>query len=629
MEIKEIVETILKNNGADLLDDPSGHFVETFDDGEIDFSHLAEHEEKFSETSGKFSPICSFAIMGGVNGSGEWADYFEALKNICEQLEDKTGKQVVIHKVLNDIMDDSWIAYVLLFNTEHDLEEAVEIHDKLNPKIWNEDKGLIPEVRAKILQIVDEFKRLLALDNVELKVADIYLLGSNANYNYNADSDLDIHIIADETFDCSNEHLPIIYNAYKTLFNKKYNLSIKGINAEIYVENKDKLSNVSSGVYSLNNGWIKEPARYEIPEIDQLAIDRKVQFWEDKYYQVIENPSIEKVDKYLDDIYELRQNSIQSEGEFGEGNLVFKEIRRLGYLDELRDLKTDLVSKDLSLESLEEAKGRKVKYTYVGPLYIKTNKIAANWEDETYAVSQDQAINTLRFKAREKLGLNGIDLIRDLVRPEAPKVNFEKPPVIDKPKNCPKCGRLLTTAGECPVCDLGDESALEEAKVEDGESELNLYERLKKQLELKENSVTYPHTFERNDLSIDYLISLVDAIYDKVASLKKPAKQTTGGEYYGSTPLYRKRDNVLEILTSYDHKGGYYEGNHFYEDCYAVKIGGAYSYEDYKEEVSRLKEIFSQDTKGYDTIIIGDTSCRLIDHYGSAYSVYGVEFIKK
>lgn len=235
---------------------------------------------------------------------------------------------------------------------EENLTEALELHDTLNPKIWTEDNELISEVKAKILQIVAKFKSLLAQDGVDLKVDDIYLLGSNANYNYNEDSDLDIHIIADESFDCSEEHLAIIYNAYKSLFNKKYTITIKGINVELYVENKDKVSHISSGVYSFNNGWIKQPSRFEIPEINQFAVDRGVKLWEDKYFDVTLNPSITKIDKYIDDIYKLRQDSVVKDGEFGEGNLVFKEIRRLGYLDDLKDLKTELTSKELSLESL-------------------------------------------------------------------------------------------------------------------------------------------------------------------------------------------------------------------------------------------------------------------------------------
>jgi len=60
------------------------------------------------------------------------------------------------------------------------LIESYEIHEQLNKKIFDGEK-LKPEVREKILDIVDEF-----IDNLWIKidVLDIQLLGSNASYNY-------------------------------------------------------------------------------------------------------------------------------------------------------------------------------------------------------------------------------------------------------------------------------------------------------------------------------------------------------------------------------------------------------------------------------------------------------------
>ena len=230
------------------------------------------------------------------------------------------------------------------------LDEDIKINDKLNPKLWDSNNELLPEIRDKILKIVDLFKNQLKEDGVDLFVDDIYLLGSNANYNYTEQSDLDIHIIADESFDCAAKHLDIIYNAYKTLFNKKYDIDFNGIDVEIYVENKDKLTSVTSGLYSLKNGWIKNPSKYEIPEIDEPALDKLVAEWEDKYLKLIENsPTIDDILDYVNDIYALRQKALETDGEFGLGNLAFKEIRRLGYLENLKDIRDSILSKSLSL----------------------------------------------------------------------------------------------------------------------------------------------------------------------------------------------------------------------------------------------------------------------------------------
>lgn len=58
----------------------------------------------------------------------------------------------------------------------------------------------------------------------------------------------------------------------------------------------------------------------------------------------------EKINNFIEDLYDLRKESIDNEGEYGLGNLVFKEFRNLGYLDNLKELKNQEKSKELSLE---------------------------------------------------------------------------------------------------------------------------------------------------------------------------------------------------------------------------------------------------------------------------------------
>lgn len=243
-----------------------------------------------------------------------------------------------------------------LFNpepVEEDLNEEVEIHDTLNPLIWNEDNTLKPEVAQKAKEVAQIFVDILTDNGIKIKVTDIYLVGSNANYNYNEGSDIDIHLIADPSLDCNDQHLKLIYDAYKTLFNRKYDISFKGINVEVYVE----LGNpsISGGVYSIRyDKWITEPDRNNIPEIDQEAVGQGLTEWTTRYEEITASPTIEEIDNYIDELYNLRINSIANEGEFGTGNLIFKEVRRNGILDKLKELKTELENKQMSLESLIE-----------------------------------------------------------------------------------------------------------------------------------------------------------------------------------------------------------------------------------------------------------------------------------
>lgn len=112
-----------------------------------------------------------------------------------------------------------------------------DINDTLNIKLF-ENGDLKEEVKEKLLKIKDKFLETLSEEDINLDVKDVVLVGSNVNYNYGPNSDIDLHIVAD-TSNYSNDManlLDKIYNAYKTLFNQKYDLTIYGIPVEIYVE---------------------------------------------------------------------------------------------------------------------------------------------------------------------------------------------------------------------------------------------------------------------------------------------------------------------------------------------------------------------------------------------------------
>lgn len=83
---------------------------------------------------------------------------------------------------------------------------------------------------------------------------------------------------------------------------------------------------------------------------DQVYQDRLTEFLK-------EDEEISKADKindFISDLYDLRKTSIANEGEYGLGNLVFKEFRNLGYLDNLKELRKKEITKELSLEQLNK-----------------------------------------------------------------------------------------------------------------------------------------------------------------------------------------------------------------------------------------------------------------------------------
>lgn len=118
-----------------------------------------------------------------------------------------------------------------------DIREDIEKHDALNPKLWDENGNLKPEVREKILEIAKEFTDGLKEDGIKFDLKDIRLVGSNCSYNYTDKSDLDVHLIMDtDSLECPDDLYPLLYSAYRSLFNGKLDIDFYGIPVELYVE---------------------------------------------------------------------------------------------------------------------------------------------------------------------------------------------------------------------------------------------------------------------------------------------------------------------------------------------------------------------------------------------------------
>ena len=111
-------------------------------------------------------------------------------------------------------------------------------NDTLNPAIWDENNELKPEVKETLQNVTDTFIHQLEEDDIPLDVKDLIIVGSNANYNYGPQSDVDLHIVADLSpyKGREKELLEKIYQAKKSIFNDKYDPTIRGFEVEIYVE---------------------------------------------------------------------------------------------------------------------------------------------------------------------------------------------------------------------------------------------------------------------------------------------------------------------------------------------------------------------------------------------------------
>lgn len=105
-----------------------------------------------------------------------------------------------------------------LLQESEEIQEDIEKHDELNPKLFDESEKLKPEVRKKLLEIANDFIDKLKEDEIEFELSDVRIVGSNCSYNYNKDSDLDLHLVAKtNSLKCPYDLYPLLYSAYRTI----------------------------------------------------------------------------------------------------------------------------------------------------------------------------------------------------------------------------------------------------------------------------------------------------------------------------------------------------------------------------------------------------------------------------
>lgn len=236
------------------------------------------------------------------------------------------------------------------------------IQDELNPKIWDDDGSgayaMKPEIRDTLLKISNEFIEFLGLD---IFVSDITMTGSLSNYNWSEFSDIDLHILYDFTESGEQKNLyKELFKLKKTLFNSTHDILVKGYEAELYVQDSSE-PHFSTGVYSvLYDEWINEPTKESV-SIDEKKLTEKANQWMEIIDTVISNAkdedldtALEIIDKVKERLKKYRSCGLEKEGEYSYENLVFKFLRRNGYIQKLFDFTNELVDKNLSLEQENE-----------------------------------------------------------------------------------------------------------------------------------------------------------------------------------------------------------------------------------------------------------------------------------
>ena len=137
-------------------------------------------------------------------------------------------------------------------------------------------------------------------------------------------------------------------------------MTIYGFPVEMYVQDVDE-KNESSGIYSLNkNEWIKEPKDIDDSKLNGDYVKgqaAKYMTMIDDYESDLKNEKDQykiesigkKVKKLLDKLKGIRKESLKRSGEMGSGNVIYKIIRRMGYLDKVWDIINNTYNKSKTI----------------------------------------------------------------------------------------------------------------------------------------------------------------------------------------------------------------------------------------------------------------------------------------
>lgn len=225
--------------------------------------------------------------------------------------------------------------------------EPVNLHSRLNPLLW-QGTTLKPQIRLKLLTIAHEFIKYLKLESLPLR--DIVITGSNTALTYTEHSDLDLHIIVDKTeIAAPRDLVDQMFDAKRRLWNNTYDIAIKGIPVELYVEHSGE--HVEGSAYSImRDQWLKRELK-QPRAIDTGAVQAKYHSMVKNIERVLaQSQRVEDLADIMDQLKRYRQAGLDRYGEFSTENLVFKSLRNAGWIERIAKRRQQLTDQELSLD---------------------------------------------------------------------------------------------------------------------------------------------------------------------------------------------------------------------------------------------------------------------------------------
>ena len=227
---------------------------------------------------------------------------------------------------------------------------SLHLQDKLHPTVWENSK-LREDIREDLLQIAKDHFEFLELGPVKLE--DVILTGSLANYNWSKYSDFDLNLKFDFSKVGDEEFVQKYLDAKKKVWKSQHDIIVEGFPVELTCTDIDK-EGFSTGQYSIiGDEWLEEPSREDFEPDDEL-IRKEASKYMRKIKRIesdllMPNPDFVELSKEIKAILKKLRNEreagLEREGDLSFENLVYKLLRRNGYVDRLISAKKDSYDK--------------------------------------------------------------------------------------------------------------------------------------------------------------------------------------------------------------------------------------------------------------------------------------------
>jgi len=212
-----------------------------------------------------------------------------------------------------------------------DFNLGFEPHQELNLKLWNGFK-LQHDVAPALIKIAKDFKKFI---DVPFDVVDVRITGGQVSYFYTEHSDLDLHLVADFSSVTCDREAAELFDTKRLLYKAKYDITVKGIPVELYVEDLDHPA-VSSAYSVMKGQWLTKPDK-NIGPFDVDDIEHMVNVWTNIITHAMRSNNIETARKTMDLLRKFRGLGLKKKGEYSTANLVYKTLRNSDLIKNLQN----------------------------------------------------------------------------------------------------------------------------------------------------------------------------------------------------------------------------------------------------------------------------------------------------